>query len=138
MTYLAQLMTTNVSPPDAEARRLATTILVPNKITRPLIQRYLARALRNGAWHRLAHEARALLLVAAKIIAAVRSPRLREVLTSIFLEIELVTARGKAVLLAVTHLLGCGEKPTAKPLQMLLYMGLSILNNPFLNPELVE
>jgi len=125
----------------SRAREVAVSLLVPSKppISVSTVRWYLHRALRNGSWARLSRLQRALLLVASKTVKTVKSQALVEVLKEIFLEVELATARGKAVLAAIVHLLS--KTPhllstlVKRGLDMLVALGLQLLNHPLLGSQ---
>ena len=137
MTYLSlSIMSASVLDESLErAKAYVSALLLPQDIDRSVIRRYFRRALRNKAWSRLSREARALLYLASRIVDRVKSRLLRGALLNIFLEIELAVARGRALLVAVAHLLSKGLKPLKNSLGKLVVMGLNILNHPLLAPR---
>jgi len=123
----------------SRAREVAVSLLVPSKPPISVSTVRLHRALRNGSWARLSRLQRALLLVASKTVKTVKSQALVEVLKEIFLEVELATARGRAVLAAIVHLLS--KTPhllstlAKRGLDMLIALGLQLLNHPLLGSQ---
>jgi len=80
-----------------------------------------------------------LLLAVSKAVSIVRSQALVDVLRDVFLEIELATARGRAVLAAVVHLLSKTPRLLStllrRGLDMLIALGLQLLNHPLLGGQ---
>ena len=125
---------------EEEALALAERLLAPaGPLPRTAVRLLLARARRNGAWSRLPREARALLAAAAGApVAVYRSPLLLAALRRAWLQVELATARGRAVMAALTHLLA-QEAPSLPArllhrngLNKLLALGIQLLNHPLL------
>ena len=117
------------------AKEILTHILIPEHIDSKLISYYyLRKALRVGAWRSLSREARALLIVASRVsLKTVKSRVLKEVLKSVFLEIELHTLKGKALLYGILTQLRRGVSKLVdilKDVTKLLCLGISYLNNP--------
>jgi len=115
-----------------KAKELLTKILLPKKVTGNIVDRYVKKALRTGAWRSLKQENRAILIVARKW-GVIKSPILKSILYRIFLEIELHTIRGKALFYGIILTI----KGTIyrlhellKDLSKLLALGLFYLNNP--------
>jgi len=129
----------------AEANRkaleLAERLLAPaGPLPRTAVKRLLARARRNGAWPRLPRETRALLQAAAAAKTRVyRSQPLLEALRRAWLQVELATARGRAVLAALTHILARSPSRLTtilrRGLDALLALGIQVLNHPLLAPH---
>ncbi len=121
---------------EEKALEMAKTLLTPSgPLPRTTVQHLLRRALRNGAWRALTQNQRALLIAAAQaIVKTYRSPLLLEQLRSIWLAVELATARGKAVVAALTHLLAKGatqlREHLRRSIDSLIALGLQVLNNP--------
>ncbi len=113
----------------SKAKIILGKLILPKKVTGEVIEKYIRKALRTGAWRNLKPISRALLIVARRF-KLIKSPVLKHLLYSIFIEIELYTIKGKAlfygIILAVknslTHLI--------KSINTLLYLGISYLNNP--------
>lgn len=127
---------------EEEALALAERLLAPaGPLPRSAVKGLLARARRNGAWPRLPRETRALLVAAAAARARIyRSPILLAALRRAWLYVELATARGKAALAALTHLLARGARMLSQLLRRglgaLITLGLQLLGNPMLAPLL--
>jgi len=125
----------------SRAREVVASLLVPSKPPIPVstVRLYLRRAFRNGAWARLSQFQRALLLVVSRVVSIVKSRALVDVLKDVFLEIELATARGRAVLTAVVHLLSKTPRLLSmllrRGLDMLVALGLQLLNHPLLGGQ---
>jgi hypothetical protein len=142
LARLGELAAERYAEAGEAAWRLTVDLLAPGPhtpIPRTAIERLLKRALRNGSWHRLAREQRALLLAAARApIHVYRSPTLVEALRTIWAAVEMATARGKAVYTAILHLLATGAagllEKLARSLDKLLALGLQLLNHPWLKP----
>lgn len=108
-------------------------IVVPKRITREHISKYVRKAFRTGAWKFLAKEARALLLVSSRTVNTVKSYVLYSILKEIFIKIELTSLRGKALyygLLLLSKRLGSVAKALKQGYLALLFTGISYLNNP--------
>lgn len=137
MAHLVDAMDEAGEPTLSKAKELLTLILIPQRINSHVINYYLRKALRVGAWRSLSREARALLLVASKVkLKTIKSKTLREILKKIFLEIELHTFRGRAFLEGITYLLRRALDKTLDVLNLLrektkiLLIGIQQLNNP--------
>lgn len=121
-----------------EARALAIELLTPRPpIPRSSLAHLLRRALRNGGWKRLTREQRALLLAAVKAGKKVyKAKPLVDLLRVIWLEVELATTRGKAVLAALAKLLSESLNrlwnTLRRGLHSLITLGLQHLNHPLL------
>jgi len=121
------------SPLAERARGILAKATLPRVITSAVIDRYVRKAWRSGAWRSLPREARALLLLARRVVAVVRSPILRRVLERIFLEIELSTLRGRALFAGIIAVLEKGvlrARDILGSLGRVLVIGLSLLNSP--------
>jgi len=117
----------------SRAKSLFADLILPKEITQAVVERYFRRALRNGGWRRLTRYQRALLFVAARVVKVVRSDILRRALQEIFVEVELATTRGRALLMGLTLTLNkAGEKllQYLRNLEELLCIGLNYLNHP--------
>ncbi len=112
------------------ARSLVAKHLVPASIDKDVLERYMRKALRNGAWRRLPRESRLLLWAAAKHLRRVKSPVLRDVLRRILLEIELSTLKGRAVFYGALLALRQGLTQALNNLKRLITLGVSYLNLP--------
>ncbi|KSW10765.1 hypothetical protein CF15_08265 [Pyrodictium occultum] len=115
-----------------KAREAVARILLPERITGPLIQKYIRKAILNHTWHALPPETRALMLLARRL-PRIKSPTLASILKQAFLRIELATTRGQALLYGAL----IAMKKAAQDLHRLLHnasklliLGLSYLNNP--------
>jgi len=115
------------------AKEILAELTIPKTITRPVIEHYLRKAFRTGAWRALAPETRALLLVSSRILNAVKSPILASLLRRVFTEIELFTFRGRALF---TGIILAFRNFTSRALEILrdvakiLFLGVSYLNSP--------
>jgi len=113
------------------AKEILIDMVLPREIGRALIQRYLRKAFRTGAWRTLAPEARALLLVASRTLSTVRSPTLATLLKRIFVEIELLTFRGRAlftgIILAFKNFASRALE-IVRDVTKVLFLGVSYLN----------
>jgi len=120
------------------ALALAERLLAPaGPISRPALRSLLARARRNGAWPRLPREIRALLVAAAQApVRVYRSPLILPLLHRTWLAVELATARGRAVVAALAHILSRGPRLLAgilaRGLDTLIALGIQLLNHPLL------
>jgi predicted nucleic acid-binding protein len=111
------------------ARSVVAKHLLPRLITREVLQHYVRKALRVGAWSRLRRESRAL-LIAARSLPVVKSPVLKGILREIFLEIELHTLRGRAVFYGVLVALRQGLLHALRDCKRLITLGVGYLNLP--------
>jgi len=132
--YIARFL--DSSRADASmVKRLLMKILVNKDPDKTFVEYYVARSIRNGTWRMLRAEARALLLAIRFWRGSLRSRVLKEVLKEIFLEIELLTLRGKALFYGLLILLrksvgGLRNILSLKSLGEILVIGLSYINNP--------
>ncbi len=108
-------------------------LALPETITGEVIGKYVRKAMRTGVWRTLPREAKALLLVASKVIKTVKSHVLYEILRELLIRIELSTLKGKALyygLIILARKLGSITKALKEGYLALLYTGISYLNNP--------
>jgi len=115
-----------------KAKELLTKILLPKKVTGNIVDRYVKKALRIGAWRDLKQENRAILIVARKW-GVIKSATLKSILYRIFLEIELHTIRGKALFYGIILTMKSTIYKLHEALrdaQKLLTIGILYLNNP--------
>jgi len=111
---------------------LLAKLLLPGEVSGKIVDKYIRKALRTNSWRTLKPENRALLLALRKW-RSIKSPTLKSILYRVFLEIELHTLRGKALLYGIIpamknymHRLEEILRDTAK----LLVIGISYLSNP--------
>ena len=114
------------------AKELASTLLLPQRITGTLIARYIRKAIQTRAWHHLPRVSRALLYLARRLTVA-KSPVLVEILRRILMEIELYTIRGQAILYGI--IIAMKKAPSllknlTENRGIILYLGISYINNP--------
>ena len=108
-----------------EALNNVVNELIPKEVTKKTIIKYVTKARRVKAWHKLPKELRALLLTASKTLSKVKSQTLKQILQKAFMNIELQTLKGKALLIGYTI------KITQKLKNLNpLYLGITYLNNP--------
>lgn len=115
-----------------KAKELLTKILLPKKVTGNVVDRYVRKALRIGAWRDLKQENRAILIVARKW-GVIKSAILKSILYRIFLEIELHTIRGKALFYGIILTMKSTIyklHEALRDVQKLLTIGILYLNNP--------
>lgn len=115
------------------AKKLLGRITIPTKINKDVIKKYIKKAQRTKAWKTLKPENRALLIALLRWGGEVKSILLKKILEEIFIEIELHTLRGKAILYG--FLLSMKKKlfPLKELLQNIsraIVIGISYLNNP--------
>jgi hypothetical protein len=115
------------------AKRILLDIATPNKISKPIIEKFFRKALRTGIWRKLGAEQRALILALRLWRGRIKSATLLEIVKSIFLEIELSTFRGKALLYGTAiaiknRLLKAGN--ITRSISYILATGIMYLNNP--------
>jgi len=116
-----------------EAKRLLMGVVVPEKISRTVVEKFFRKALRTGVWRFLRAEQKALILALRVWGREVRSGRLLEIVRGIFLEIELSTLRGKALLYGIAIAIKSGSealKNLFKNIGYILATGIMYLNNP--------
>ena len=136
MTLLATYLVRQEKPSPATievAKEFVAKALIPPRLTRNVLLKYITRAKRNGAWRTLSKEAKALLLVAAKVITEAKSPTLKKALKEALLQIELATVKGKALLYGILIQFRRGTSEltsTLRDLTKTLCIGISYLNNP--------
>ncbi len=116
---------------DRLAADLFSRLAIQRKITGSVVEGYVRKAIRIGVWRILEVGKRALLLVVRRF-GIIRSRVLGEILRRIFVEIEIQTLRGRAILYGIVIIL----KSTIYPreilgnVERLLAIGISYLNNP--------
>jgi hypothetical protein len=115
------------------AKKVLMKLLIPVKISRSVVENFYRKALRTGIWRFLKPEQRALILALRIWGREVRSRKLVEIVRKIFLEIELSTFRGKALLygiaIAIKNRLGV-VKYLSTNTSYILALGIMYLNNP--------
>jgi hypothetical protein len=111
------------------ARSIVSKFLISRVVDRRVIEYYVRKALRSGAWFKLKQESRALIL-ATRFLPVVKSLVLKSILRELFLEIELCTLRGKAVFYGVLVALRQGLVEALGDLKRLITLGVGYLNLP--------
>jgi hypothetical protein len=115
------------------ARSMLLDLVIPSRISRSVVEKFYRKALRTGVWRKLRVEQRALILALRRWRGWVRSRVLLEIVRNIFLEIELSTFRGKALLYGVAITI---KNRLAKAIDIvrdigyILATGIMYLNNP--------
>ncbi len=115
-----------------KAKELLAQIIFPKKITRQVIEKYMRKAMQIHAWYHLDRIDRVLLILTRRL-PRVKSPVLKNVLYKIFLKIELLTARGKALFYGIIIFMQNNMYKLydlLKNVSRLLTIGLFYLNNP--------
>jgi len=115
-----------------KAKELLAQIILPKKITRQVIEKYVRKAMQIHAWYRLDRIDRVLLILTRRL-PRVKSPVLKNVLYKIFLKIELFTTRGKALFYGIILTMQNTMHKLCdllKNVSRLLTIGLFYLNNP--------
>ena len=119
------------------AKQLVADLLVPRRVSGPTVDKYFRKAIRTGAHRNLPKEAMALLYILRRWQRRIISTQLLTVLRNIFLQIELHTTRGQALLYGTLlamknplHQITGLLENAAKHIAQLIYLGLSYLNNP--------
>jgi len=118
---------------DSFVRKILEKIILPDDFDKDLVEYYIKRSVRNGSWRMLRPESRALLLVVRFWRGFLKSVVLKNVLKKIFIEIELLTLRGKALFYGILLLLKKSINiiyDYMKDPEKILIIGLSYLNNP--------
>jgi len=116
-----------------KAKEVLLNIVAPDNISRAVVEKLFRKALRVGAWSSLKPEQRALILALRKWRGCVRSRNLLEVVKRIFLEVELFTLRGRALLYGVAIAIKNGvnvAKDVLNNTGYILATGIMYLNNP--------
>ncbi len=137
MTLLATYLAEQRDPPAAVlslAKEFVAKALIPPRLTRAVLLKYVTRAKRNGAWRTLTKEAKALLLAATKVITEAKSPTLKKALKEALLQIELATLKGIALLHGAIQILKHALYPLISMLNKVtevLCLGILIINNPY-------
>lgn len=118
-------------------KQLILRELPPAGFTREVIENIFRKALRLKIWRTLKPEARALILALRKWTGKIKSPTLKAVLEEIYVEIELNTVRGKALLYGVKIALRDGmleylvsTQKIFSSVRKLVCLGISYLSNP--------
>lgn len=117
-----------------EAMDILSRIVLPREITGEAIEKYLRKALRTRAWRRLSPESRALMYILRNWRGRIESYILRSILKNLFLQIELFTLRGRALLFGIIQIMKNPIYELGEVLQdtkRLLTLGIFYLNNPF-------
>lgn len=130
--------TLNDSPQTTSiVRQILLTQLPPAGFTPEVIEGMFRKALRLRIWRNLRPEARALILALRKWTGKIKSSTLKNVLEEIYIEIELSTLKGKALLYGITIALKdkiikniTNLKETIKNLKKIVCLGISYLSNP--------
>jgi hypothetical protein len=116
-----------------KAKEVLLSIVAPDNISRAVVEKLFRKALRVGAWSSLKPEQKALILALRKWRGVVRSRNLLEVVKRIFLEVELFTFRGRALLYGVAIAIKNGvnvAKDVLNNTGYILATGIMYLNNP--------
>uniref|UniRef100_A0A7C4BCJ8 Uncharacterized protein n=1 Tax=Ignisphaera aggregans TaxID=334771 RepID=A0A7C4BCJ8_9CREN len=116
-----------------KAKEVLLSIVAPDNISRAVVEKLFRKALRVGAWSSLKPEQKALILALRKWRGGVRSRNLLEVVKRIFLEVELFTFRGRALLYGVAIAIKNGvnvAKDVLNNTGYILATGIMYLNNP--------
>jgi hypothetical protein len=116
-----------------KAKEVLLSIVAPDNISRAVVEKLFRKALRAGAWSSLKPEQTALILALRKWRGVVRSRNLLEVVKRIFLEVELFTFRGRALLYGVAIAIKNGVNVAKDVLDNTVYIlatGIMYLNNP--------
>jgi len=112
-----------------EAFRRLREAIDPGVIDRAVVERYIRKAVRTGAWRSLSYESRSLLL-ASRFLPRIKSVVLKSIILDIMASIELYTIRGKAVLYGVFVALKQGLANTLNNLRRIITLGIAYLNLP--------
>ncbi len=112
-----------------EAFRRLREAVDPGVIDRAVVERYIRKAVRTGAWRSLSCESRSLLL-ASRFLSKVRSPVLKNIILDIMASIELYTIRGRAIFYGVLLALKQGLVNALSNLRRIITLGIGYLNLP--------
>lgn len=140
-TLLAGLASAAGEGPGLEAleaaKQLVADLLIPRRVSGRVVERYFRKAVRTGASRSLPRESMALLYILRRWSRRIVSTQLLAVLRRIFLEIELHTIRGRALLYGAVlamksphHMIPGLLENAWRHVAQLIYMGISYLNNP--------
>ncbi|MEM4593477.1 MAG: hypothetical protein QXL83_04815 [Zestosphaera sp.] len=111
-------------------KQLILRELPPAGFTSDVIEKMFKKAVRLKIWKNLKPEVRALILALRKWRNKISSPILKTILEEIYVEIELNTLKGKALLYGVTIALRDGLLEVIQSVKSLLCLGISYLSNP--------
>ncbi|MEM0100104.1 MAG: hypothetical protein QXM42_05730 [Zestosphaera sp.] len=111
-------------------KQLILRELPPAGFTSDVIEKMFKKAVRLKIWKNLKPEVRALILALRKWKNKINSPTLKTILEEIYVEIELNTLKGKALLYGVTIALRDGLLEVIQSVKSLLCLGISYLSNP--------
>ncbi|MEM1900193.1 MAG: hypothetical protein QXN90_06530 [Zestosphaera sp.] len=111
-------------------KQLILRELPPAGFTSDVIEKMFKKAVRLKIWKNLKPEVRALILALRKWKNKINSPILKTILEEIYVEIELNTLKGKALLYGVTIALRDGLLEVIQSVKSLLCLGISYLSNP--------
>jgi hypothetical protein len=116
-----------------DAKKMLLNFVIPDRISRAVVEKFFRKALRVGVWRYLKTEQRALILALRIWGREVRSRKLLEIVRGMFLEIELSTLKGKALLYGIAIAIKNGSealKNLFKNIGYILATGIMYLNNP--------
>ncbi|MCY0867653.1 MAG: hypothetical protein OWQ48_00245 [Desulfurococcus sp.] len=111
------------------AERRVAEILVPRRVTRGVVEKYIRKAIANRSWYTLPRVTRILLLLVRRL-PRVKSPVLTGILREIFLKVELASLKGRAILYGILVALGGRLTEILGNVKRLLTLGLFYLNQP--------
>jgi len=112
-----------------EAFRRLREAIDPGIIDRVVVERYIRKAVRTGAWRSLSYESRSLLL-ASRFLPRIKSVVLKNIILDIMASIDLYTTRGKAVFYGVLVALKQGLVSALSNLKRIITLGIAYLNLP--------
>jgi len=112
-----------------EAFRRLREAIDPGIINRIVIERYIRKAVRTGAWRSLSYESRSLLL-ASRFLPRIKSVVLKNIILDIMASIDLYTTRGKAIFYGVLVALRQGLVNALSNLRRIITLGIAYLNLP--------
>jgi len=112
-----------------EAFRRLREAIDPGVIDKAIIERYIRKAVRTGAWRSLSYESRSLLL-ASRFLPRIKSVVLKNIILDIMASIDLYTIRGKAVFYGVLIALKQGLASVLSNLKRIITLGIAYLNLP--------
>ena len=132
---LAELAEKGLSEQVVEkAKEMLARIILPETVTRRVIEKYMRKAMQAHAWYSLNRVDRAILVLSRRL-PRVKSPVLKSILHKIFLKIELCTIRGKAlfygIIVSMQNVLNRLHE-LLMDIPKLLTIGLFYLNNPLI------
>ena len=115
---------------DLSVKKFLSDVFLPEIIDCSVIKYYVRKAVRLGVWRLLKPESKALMKASTQWRGIIKSRVLKEILKEIFLQIELNTVRGKALLYGIIITLKNNLRELLTSTKKLICLGISYLSNP--------